>query len=226
MWCLLQRVLDCLKQCCKRNKLKEEMKKAFPTLAVLTALFLACAFYQAMFVAPTDALQGDVYRIIYYHVPSAWTAFVFFAVNFVASIVYLVRRNLKADAVAVSAAEVGLKRLIVDIAPVTRWLMEELPSPPLVQVMTHYLPELEIRAPVPRQNRCPKGLRKSLQAAVEARNRVVHRGECPGLSLYATLRSVKEFLYLLDYYRGHEWAAAYLSEETLRELRRSKSDPT
>jgi hypothetical protein len=128
--------------------------------------------------------------------------------------------------IGVSAAEVGLKRLIVDIAPVTRWLMEELPSPPLVQMMTHYLPELEIRAPVPRQKRCPKGLRKSLQAAVEARNRVVHRGERPGLSLYATLRSVKEFLYLLDYYRGHEWAAAYLSEETLRELRRSMSDPT
>ena len=34
-------------------------------------------------VAPTDQLQGDVYRIIYYHVPSAWTAFLFFVINFV-----------------------------------------------------------------------------------------------------------------------------------------------
>jgi hypothetical protein len=32
------------------------MKKAFPILAVLTALFLAYAFYQALWVAPTDAL--------------------------------------------------------------------------------------------------------------------------------------------------------------------------
>ena len=84
------------------------MKRAFPILAVLTAPFLGYAFYEALWVAPTDQIQGDVYRIIYYHVPSAWTAFVFLAVNFVASIVYLVRRNLKADAVAVSAAEVGL----------------------------------------------------------------------------------------------------------------------
>jgi heme exporter protein C len=84
------------------------MKRAFLILAVLTAAFLGYGFYEALWVAPTDQIQGDVYRIIYYHVPSAWTAFVFLAVNFVASIVYLVRRNLKADAVAVSAAEVGL----------------------------------------------------------------------------------------------------------------------
>jgi len=65
------------------------MKKAFPILAVLTGCFLAYAFYQAMFVAPTDALQGDVYRIIYYHVPSAWTAFLLFFINFIASVQYL-----------------------------------------------------------------------------------------------------------------------------------------
>jgi len=84
------------------------MKKAFPILAILTAGLLSYALYQALVVAPTDAMQGDVYRIIYYHVPSAWTMFVFFAVNFVASVVYLIWRNLRADAVAVAAAEVGL----------------------------------------------------------------------------------------------------------------------
>jgi len=65
------------------------MKRAFPILAVLTALFLVYAFYQALWVAPTDALQGDVYRIIYYHVPSAWTAFLLFFINFIASVEYL-----------------------------------------------------------------------------------------------------------------------------------------
>ena len=52
--------------------------------------------------------MGDVQRIFYYHVPSAWTAFVCFFANFAASIVYLARRNPKADAVAISTAEVGL----------------------------------------------------------------------------------------------------------------------
>jgi heme exporter protein C len=84
------------------------MKRAFPILAVLTAALLSYALYEALVVAPTDQLQGDVYRIIYYHVPSAWTMFIFFLVNFVASVAYLIRRNLKADAVAVAAAEVGV----------------------------------------------------------------------------------------------------------------------
>jgi heme exporter protein C len=52
--------------------------------------------------------MGDVQRIFYYHVPSAWTAFLLFTVNFVASVSYLIRRNPKADALAVVCAEVGV----------------------------------------------------------------------------------------------------------------------
>jgi ABC-type transport system involved in cytochrome c biogenesis permease subunit len=66
------------------------MKRLYPILAVLTAILLAYATYRALRVAPTDALQGDVYRIIYYHVPSAWTAFLLFFINFIASVQYLV----------------------------------------------------------------------------------------------------------------------------------------
>jgi heme exporter protein C len=65
------------------------MKRLFPILSVVTGLLLAYALYLALVVAPTDALQGDVYRIIYYHVPSAWTAFLLFFINFVASVQYL-----------------------------------------------------------------------------------------------------------------------------------------
>jgi heme exporter protein C len=65
------------------------MKRLFPILSVITAALLAYALYQALVVAPTDAQQGDVYRIIYYHVPSAWTAFLLFFINFIASVQYL-----------------------------------------------------------------------------------------------------------------------------------------
>jgi heme exporter protein C len=84
------------------------MKRLFPILSILTAILLAYALYQALVVAPTDALQGDVYRIIYYHVPSAWTAFLLFLINFVASVVYLIRRTQKADILALVCAEVGV----------------------------------------------------------------------------------------------------------------------
>jgi heme exporter protein C len=76
------------------------MKKAFPILGLLTAAFLSYALYQALVVAPKEQTMGDVQRIFYYHVPSAWTAFLLFAINFVASILYLVRRNPRTDKVA------------------------------------------------------------------------------------------------------------------------------
>ena len=84
------------------------MKRAFPIFAILTALLLSYALYEALVAAPTERTMGDVQRIFYYHVPSAWTAFLLFLINFVASVVYLIRRNPIADVIAVVTAEVGV----------------------------------------------------------------------------------------------------------------------
>ena len=84
------------------------MNKAFPILGVLTAFLLSYALYQALEVAPTEQTMGDVQRIFYYHVPSAWTAFTLFTVNLVASLLYLFRRNPASDIVALVSAEVGV----------------------------------------------------------------------------------------------------------------------
>ena len=85
------------------------MKRAFPILGILTAILLSYSLYMALVVAPTDAMQGEVYRIIYYHVPSAWTAMLFFFVNFIASVLYLVRASPAADRVgSYGAVVVGI----------------------------------------------------------------------------------------------------------------------
>jgi heme exporter protein C len=84
------------------------MKRGFSILAIVTALLLSFALYEALVVAPTERTMGDVQRIFYYHVPSAWTAFLLFMINFVASVMYLVRRNVKADILALVSAEVGV----------------------------------------------------------------------------------------------------------------------
>src|SRR3954469_10041240 len=84
------------------------MKRAFPLFSIVTVVLLAYALYQALVVAPTERTMGDVQRIFYYHVPSAWTAFLLFMGNLVASVIYLIRRNPKADALAVVCAEVGV----------------------------------------------------------------------------------------------------------------------
>src|SRR5437764_5988738 len=84
------------------------MKRVMPILVVLVSAFLYYAEYQSHVVAPTEQTMGNVQRIFYYHVSSAWTAFLLFTNNFVASVIYLIRRNPAADAVALVSAEVGV----------------------------------------------------------------------------------------------------------------------
>jgi len=60
------------------------MKKlVFGLYALLTIALLIWGYYQAIYVAPNDAKQGEIFRIIYYHVPSASVAFLFFAISLV-----------------------------------------------------------------------------------------------------------------------------------------------
>ena len=57
------------------------MKKlAIGLYAAVTIALMVWGFYQAIYVAPTTRMQGEIFRIIYYHVPSASVAFLFFAV--------------------------------------------------------------------------------------------------------------------------------------------------
>ena len=97
------------------------MKRIFPVFGVLTAFLLSYGLYQALVVAPTEQTMGNVQRIFYYHVPSAWTAFLLFALNFGASIVYLASRNQKADILALVGAEVGLVFLTVNLVTGPIW---------------------------------------------------------------------------------------------------------
>ena len=46
--------------------------KLIPWFSILAALLALAGLYVAFFVAPTDATQGESYRIIFIHVPAAW----------------------------------------------------------------------------------------------------------------------------------------------------------
>ena len=70
-------------------------------LAVLVDLYY---IYQA----PAERVQGQVYKILYVHVPMAWISYVAFALVFGASIAYLWKRRPGADYLARASAEVGV----------------------------------------------------------------------------------------------------------------------
>ena len=72
-------------------------------------------------IAPREATQGNVQRIMYLHVPSVWVAYLAFAVVLVASIVYLVRRAEAADRLAHASAEVGVLFTGLTIATGSIW---------------------------------------------------------------------------------------------------------
>jgi heme exporter protein C len=77
-------------------------------LGMVALLAVLVGLYLAFFYAPADALQGDVQRIMYIHVPTAWVAFFAFFVVFVASVVYLWKRWPEADRLAYASAEIGV----------------------------------------------------------------------------------------------------------------------
>ncbi len=64
-------------------------------------------FVAAMSVPP-DAVQQELSRILYVHVPAAWLAYAAFLFTMFASAMYLWRRDLKWDRRAMASAEVGV----------------------------------------------------------------------------------------------------------------------
>jgi heme exporter protein C len=98
-----------------QTRIEKTMKKlAIGLYIAITLALLGWGWYQAIYVAPADAMQGEIYRVIFYHVPSASVAFLFFAISLAGSIGYLAyRRNQPdraqiADAWALAGAEVGV----------------------------------------------------------------------------------------------------------------------
>ena len=82
--------------------------KKYLILVVASWLAILIALYFAFLWAPTERTMGDVQRIFYFHVPSAWTAFLAFFIVFIASIAFLRTSQEKWDTLAASAAEIGV----------------------------------------------------------------------------------------------------------------------
>src|SRR5207253_7365095 len=70
-------------------------------------LYFIAAQAIAVKISPPDRDMGHLEKILYVHVPSAWTEFIAFAFVFVASIAYLWKRDIKYDLFAAASAEVG-----------------------------------------------------------------------------------------------------------------------
>lgn len=118
--------------------------------------------------------------------------------------------------IGISAAEVGLKQSISKLIPEASWILSNLPSPPIVQILSEYLPlmpaKLKINGKVVPP---PEGIIKTIRDGVTLRNKVVHSGksEIKPEKLGEILNSVEDLLWLLDYYCGYEWALNHIRND-------------
>jgi heme exporter protein C len=77
-------------------------------LAGLGLAMLASGAWLGLAWAPPEREMGDVYRIIYAHVPQVWMGLLAFTLNFGCSVAYLMKKSWTTDAISEAAAEVGL----------------------------------------------------------------------------------------------------------------------
>ena len=76
---------------------------------VLLTLWMTVIIVAAFWYADAAVgFPGETSRILFFHVPQAWVATLSFLLSMIASCIYLAKRNLKADNLALSAAELGL----------------------------------------------------------------------------------------------------------------------
>ncbi|MGH7411025.1 MAG: heme ABC transporter permease CcmC [Candidatus Methylomirabilis sp.] len=90
-------------------------------LGLLAAVGLLVGLYTGFIYAPPDAVQGEVQRIMYLHVPLILVSYLAFFVVFVTSILYLMRRCERHDAIAHSSAEIGVLFTVLAIAAGSIW---------------------------------------------------------------------------------------------------------
>jgi heme exporter protein C len=89
-------------------KKEQPQKRRSRFLGIFALITIALGLYWALIQAPRDALQGDVQRIMYLHLPSILTAYLSFFLVFIGSCLYLWKREKRDDNLAHSAAELGV----------------------------------------------------------------------------------------------------------------------
>jgi heme exporter protein C len=94
---------------------------ALTILDVVSVIVLAVSTYLALFYAPTEAVMGQVQRVFYFHIGTAWVGLLGFVFAAVAGIVYLVTHDLKWDRVEAAAVEVSLVFFFITIVLGSIW---------------------------------------------------------------------------------------------------------
>jgi len=92
-----------------------------PWLYIVATPLLAWGIYAGLFVVPADYQQGDSYRILFVHVPSAWMSLFIYAVMGINAFIALVWRIKLSETLAMCCAPIGAAFTMVTLATGAIW---------------------------------------------------------------------------------------------------------
>ncbi len=92
-----------------------------PVFGFGAAVCILVGLYLGLVVAPADYEQGDSYRIIFVHVPSAWMSMFVYMVMATSSAVFLIWRMKLADIVAWASAPIGASFTLIALVSGAFW---------------------------------------------------------------------------------------------------------
>ncbi|NYZ61254.1 heme ABC transporter permease CcmC [Luteimonas deserti] len=92
-----------------------------PWAFALALTTLGVGLYGALFVVPADYQQGDSFRILYIHVPSAWMSLMVFAVMAGYGAIALIWRIKLCEILAMACAPIGAAFTVITLATGSIW---------------------------------------------------------------------------------------------------------
>ena len=92
-----------------------------PIAHALAVLVMGYGLWAALFDVPADYQQGDSFRILYIHVPSAWMSLFVFALMALYAAIALIWRIKLCEVLAMACAPVGAAFTVITLATGSIW---------------------------------------------------------------------------------------------------------
>ena len=97
------------------------LNRTIRILNIVSLFALAIALFMIFFYAPVERTMGNVQRIFYFHVGSAWVGSLAFLVALISGVLFLRRPAKKWDTMALASVEIGLVFLSIAIVSGSVW---------------------------------------------------------------------------------------------------------
>jgi heme exporter protein C len=90
-------------------------------LDIVSVIVLAVAAYLALVFAPTELVMGNVQRVFYFHIGTAWVGLLGFVFAAILGVTYLITKDPKWDIVEVAAVEISVVFFFITIILGSIW---------------------------------------------------------------------------------------------------------